>query len=91
MNDSNFSCNVFTIKDGLLVYDKVKLIRIKSKDYNLLIMKDYMPIIGEIDGNVDIEGEDVNKSFKNIKAFYMSKENEFNLIIRKEKEQDGNS
>lgn len=91
MNDSNFSCNVFTIKDGLLVYDKVKLIRIKSKDYNLLIMKDYMPIIGEIDGSVDIEGEDVNKSFKNIKAFYMSKENEFNLIIRKEKEQDGNS
>lgn len=91
MNDSSFSCNVFTIKDGLLVYDKVKLIRIKSKDYNLLIMKDYMPIIGEIDGSVDIEGEDVNKSFKNINAFYMSKENEFNLIIRKEKEQDGNS
>lgn len=91
MNDSNFSCNVFTIKDGLLVYDKIKLIRIKSKNYNLLIMKDYMPIIGEIDGSVDIEGEDINKSFKDIKAFYMSKENEFNLIIRKEKEQDGNS
>lgn len=91
MNDSNFSCNVFTIKDGLLVYNKIKLIRIKSKNYNLLIMKDYMPIIGEIDGSVDIEGEDINKSFKDIKAFYMSKENEFNLIIRKEKEQDGNS
>ena len=44
-------------------------------------MKDYMPIIGEIVGSVDISGDDVNLSFKNIKAFYMNTKNRLNLMI----------
>ena len=44
-------------------------------------MKDYMPIIGEIVGSVDITGENVNASYKQIKAFYMNKNNVFNLMI----------
>ena len=44
-------------------------------------MKDYMPIIGEIVGSVDITGEDTNLSYKQIKAFYMNHDNVFNLMI----------
>ena len=44
-------------------------------------MKDYMPIIGEINGNVDIIGQDTNISFKKIKAFYTNNNNIFNLMI----------
>ena len=40
---------VFDIRNGMRVYDNIKIIRIISKDYNLLIMKDYLPIIGEIE------------------------------------------
>ena len=61
---------VFDIRNGMRVYDNIKIIRIISKDYNLLIMKDYLPIIGEIEGSVDIKNDVVNESFKNIKAFY---------------------
>ena len=43
--------------EGLVEYKDVKIVRITSKDYNLLIMKDYLPIIGEIDGNVDIKSD----------------------------------
>lgn len=64
------------------VYDNIKIIRIISKDYNLLIMKDYLPIIGEIEGSVDIKNDVVNESFKNIKAFYMNSDNVFNLMIK---------
>ena len=73
---------VFDIRNGLRVYDNIKIIRIISKDYNLLIMKDYLPIIGEIEGSVDIKNDVVNESFKNIKAFYMNSDNVFNLMIK---------
>ena len=68
--------------NGLKEYEDVKIVRIVSKDYNLLIMKDYLPIIGEIDGNVDIKSEKEEVNLKNIKAFYMNSNNEFNLMIR---------
>ena len=32
----------------------IDLIRIVSSTYNLLILKDYMPVLGEIKGNVEI-------------------------------------
>lgn len=72
---------VFSL-DGLKEYDDVKIVRIVSKDYNLLIMKDYLPIIGEIDGNVDIKSDKEEVKLENIKAFYMNSNNEFNLMIR---------
>ena len=73
---------IFDIKNGLRIYDNIKIIRIISKDYNLLIMKDYLPIIGEIEGSVDIKNDELNLSFKDIKAFYMNSDNIFNLMIR---------
>ena len=73
---------VFDIRNGMRAYDNIKIIRIISKDYNLLIMKDYLPIIGEIEGSVDIKNDVVNESFKNIKAFYMNSDNVFNLMIK---------
>lgn len=73
---------VFDIRNGMRVYDNIKIIRIISKDYNLLIMKDYLSIIGEIEGSVDIKNDVVNESFKNIKAFYMNSDNVFNLMIK---------
>ena len=68
--------------NGLVEYEDVKIVRIISKDYNLLIMKDYLPIIGEIDGSVDIKSEKEEVNLKNIKAFYMNSNNEFNLMVR---------
>ena len=45
-------------------------------------MKDYLPIIGEIDGSVDIKNENIDLSFKDIRAFYMNSDNVFNLMIK---------
>ncbi len=81
MNDSGIKVRIFNMDEGLTEYENIKSIRIISRDYNLLIMKDYMPIIGEIVGSVDITGEDTNLSYKQIKAFYMNHDNVFNLMI----------
>ena len=82
MDKSGIKVRIFDIENGLREYKDIKIIRIIIKDYNLLIMKDYLPIIGEIEGSVDIKNDEVNLSFKDIKAFYMNSNNEFNLMIK---------
>ena len=82
VNEDGIKVRIFDLDSGLTEYEHIKVIRIVSKDYNLLIMQDYLPIIGEIDGSVDIKGEDIDVSFPNIKAFYMNSENVFNLMIK---------
>ena len=77
-----FKVRIFDLKTGLTVYEHIKVVRIISKDYNLLIMEDYLPIIGEINGSIDIKGEDVDLSFPKIEAFYMNSKNVFNLMIK---------
>ena len=64
MDNNNIKVRIFDMEKGLSEYDDVKTIRIVSKNYNLLIMKDYMPIIGEIVGSVDIKGETTDISYK---------------------------
>lgn len=81
MNSDGIKVRIFDMNEGLVEYENIKSIRITSRDYNLLVMKDYMPIIGEIVGSVDITGDDTNLSFKQIKAFYMNSNNVFNLMI----------
>ena len=82
MDKSGIKVRIFDIENGLREYKDIKIIRIISKDYNLLSMKDYLPIIGEIEGSVDIKNDEVDLSFKDIKAFYMNSNNEFNLMIK---------
>ena len=81
MTEQGIKVRIFDMEHGLKEYEEVKTIRIISKDYNLLIMKDYLSVIGEIVGRVYIKGDNVDLSFKQIKAFYMNSKNVFNLMI----------
>ena len=80
MNSKGIKVRIFNLESGLVEYEDVKFIRVISKDYNLLIMKDYLSVIGEIVGSVDIKGDNVDLSFKQIRAFYMNSKNVFNLM-----------
>lgn len=84
MDNSGIRVRIFDMEHGLREYEDIKVIRIISSDYNLLIMKDYLPIIGEIDGSIDIKNDTVNLSFPKVKAFYMNSNNVFNLMIKEE-------
>ena len=72
---------VFDIRNGMRVYDNIKIIRIISKDYNLLIMKDYWPVVGEINGKIVIEAEE-SLTYENIEGFFALSHNVFHLIIK---------
>ena len=82
MDNEGIKVRIFDLQKGLTEYEHVKIIRIISKDYNLLIMQDYLPIIGDIEGSVDIKSEDIEINYKDIKAFYMNSNNVFNLMIK---------
>ena len=82
MENKGITVNVFELKSGLTVYENVSYIRITSKEYNLLVMLDYMPIIGEIEGRVDVKTPDREITFDNIKASFMNSNNVFNLMIQ---------
>ena len=79
--EKNIIVKVFSLEKGMEEYNDVTAIRIKSEDYNLLIMKDYMPIIGQINGSIQIEGIDINETINNIKGYYINYDNVFNIII----------
>ncbi|MDD6403669.1 MAG: hypothetical protein PUG33_06045 [Mollicutes bacterium] len=72
---------IFTLKKGLRKLEDVSAIRIKSKDYNLLILKDYIAIMGRITGEFSIEVNDDIIEYKNVDAYYVNSNNEFNVII----------
>ena len=82
INGVGMKVRIFDLDKGLTEYEHIKVIRIVSKDYNLLIMEDYLSIIGEIEGSIDIKSEDIDISFSKIKAFYMNSGNVFNLMIK---------
>lgn len=81
--DKNILVKILNIKEGIQTYKDIKFVRIKSDKYNLLIMRDYLPIIGEVNGSVEIEGIESFK-IENIKGYYINKNNEFSLIIKEE-------
>ena len=71
---------------GLRVFDGVKLIRITSKDYTLLIMEDYFPCLGSVYGHVELVKEDDLVDLGRVKGFYLHRNNEFSLLIEKQLE-----
>lgn len=76
----NITVQLLNIAGDVTKYEDVKFIKIRSKKYNLIIMKDYLPIIGEIQGEIQIgrEKEDIN--MKKVRGYFMHKHNNFNLF-----------
>lgn len=71
-------------KNGLTQLDNVRAVRIHSRNYNLLIMKDYSPTLGQIDGTVIFLAEDREIPMENVKGCFKHQGNEFVLIIEEE-------
>lgn len=76
----NITVQLLNIAGDVKKYEDVKFIKIKSKKYNLIIMKDYLPIIGEIQGEIEIGREQENIEMKKVRGYFMHKHNKFNLF-----------
>lgn len=68
-------------ENGLEVYENISFIRVQSTTYNLLIMKDYLPILGRIEGSISFRTEQEVIEKNNICGFFMHKNNVFSLML----------
>lgn len=78
------TATVLGIDEGFQKFEQVDMIRIKSEKYTLLIMDDYMPVIGRIDGMVEIVSGEDTRSFQPIHGFYTHQKNTFELLIKED-------
>ena len=78
------TATVLGIDEGVQKFEQVDMIRIKSEKYTLLIMDDYMPVIGRIDGMVEIVSGEDTRSFQPIHGFYTHRKNTFELLIKED-------
>ncbi len=79
--EGKITVRVISMEDGLREIKDVRMIRIKSREYNLLIMEDYMPVIGEIDGTVTVVSGEGEYRTGPIKGFFSHRKNLFSLMI----------
>ena len=79
---SKITAKVISLSDGYVYFEDIKVITVKSKKYNIMIMEDYLPVIGEVIGDVTLLGKDYKKEFLQIKGFYVHKNNEFERLIK---------
>ena len=64
--NNKLNVKILSLTTPLISIENVIGIRIKSKNYNLLIMPNYLPIIGEIEGKIEIETEETSTKYEDI-------------------------
>lgn len=78
--ENDIVVRLLNIEGDVTEYSDVNFIKIVSDKYNLIIMKDYLPIIGEISGTIEIGRKNENITVENVRGYFMHKHNKFNLF-----------
>ncbi len=73
---------ISSFERGIEVIPGVQIIRIDSRDYNLLIMVDYASLLGELSGSIQIVTLTDRIVFENMDAFYCLRNNVFELMVK---------
>ena len=69
---------------GLRLLSGVYAVRVQSSGYSLLIMEDYMPMLGQVDGTVVFLTAEREMRLEKVQGFYKHQHNEFTLLIENE-------
>jgi hypothetical protein len=73
---------VSSFKDGLQLYNGVNIVHVRGKQSRLLIMEDYLPVIGEIEGDVDFIGKGFLHTLEDVRGFFCHEHNVFFLLLK---------
>lgn len=75
---------LLSFNKGVKIYNGVKMIRLLSRKYNLLIMADYLSTLGEIEGSVIIVTGEEEIRLENIRGYYVNKPCVMTLVVEGE-------
>lgn len=79
--ERKIKAKIVSMENGLQEYKEIEMIRVKSEHHSLLILQNYMPLLGRMDGYVDLVLKDETLRIQNVKGYYMHKQNEFSLLV----------
>lgn len=79
--EGKMTVKVLDEETGLRIIEKVRSVRVKDKEYVLLIMDGFSATIGEVNGDVAILTETDEIRLEQIKGFYRLRNNELTLIL----------
>ena len=79
--EQGIKAKIVSMEQGLQEYDNIEMIRVKSRQHTLLVMKNYMPVLGRLDGFLELVFEDHTIRIPNIQGYYMHKKNVFSLLV----------
>lgn len=68
-------------ENGLRLISGVRAVRVIDRRSRILIMEDYLPTLGKIDGSIVIVTTDGEIAYDGIQGFYKHQHNEFTLLI----------
>ena len=83
-SQGRLKAQVSSFEKGLEEIDDICIIRINNKKNNLMIMEDYLPIIGKINGNLSFIRKEDHISYENVRGFFVHEHNVFSLLLRKD-------
>lgn len=75
------NARIIDARAGLRVLDGVYAVRIHSRDFYALIMNDYLPTLGKVEGDVIFLNRDGEYPCLGVRGFYKHQHNEFTLLI----------
>ena len=81
--EHKIKAKIVSMEYGLQEYNKIEMIRVKGENHSLLILQNYMPLLGRLDGYVDLVLKDETLRIKDVQGYYMHKQNEFSLLVEK--------
>ncbi len=81
------SARIIDVSSGLKSIEGVYAVRIHSAGFTALIMNDYIPALGKIDGDVTFLSQDGEYPYYDIRGFYKHQHNEFTLLIEEHVEE----
>ena len=87
--NGTITARVIDYVNGIKVIQNIKAVRIKSKGYVLLIMEDYVPTLGRIEGKIVFLTDEEEYVYENVNGFYKHQYNEFTVLIEENTESEG--
>lgn len=84
------NARIIDAKSGLKVLSGVYAVRIHSKDFYALIMNDYLPTLGKIEGDIIFLNDEGEHYFRDVRGFYKHQHNEFTLLVEEQAEGERN-
>ncbi len=75
------NARIIDARSGLQTVHDIYAVRIHSKGFRALIMNDYLPTIGRVNGSVTLLNNEGEHHYEQIRGFYKHQHNEFTLLI----------